>query len=336
MVHKMKFLVVGLGSMGKRRIRNLKALGYDSKNIAGFDIRLDRCIEAESLYSISSFKEFSSAIDDFSPEAIIISTDPNFHMDYAELALDLGIPCFIEASVTELERIKKLCKKLTKKPLVITPSNTMRYYPGPSLIRKIIRDEKIGKPLNLNYHAGQYLPDWHPWENIEDFYVSRRETGGAREILPFELAWINEIFGDPLPLYCVKDKLADFKAGIDDIYHCLMRYPNGMLGNITIDVVSRPIATRYLTILGSKGKIVFDGNINSVKFIRTGMNDWVETFFDTGTVQDGYINHEEPYIEELRDFIIAIKKRDRKNFPNTLEKDIGVLTLLSALETMSD
>ena len=29
------FLVIGLGSMGKRRIRNLKSLGYN--NIIGFD-----------------------------------------------------------------------------------------------------------------------------------------------------------------------------------------------------------------------------------------------------------------------------------------------------------
>jgi len=331
----MKFLVVGLGSMGKRRIRNLITLGYDAKKIAGFDIRSERCEEAESLYAIASFGNFTDAIESFSPQAIIISTDPSCHMDYAEPAFDLGLHCFIEASVTELERIKGLCNKLKDSSLVIAPSNTMRYYPGPSLIRKIIEKELIGKPLILNYHTGQYLPDWHPWENIEDFYVSRRETGGAREIVPFELAWINEIFGNPAPICGVKDKLAAFQADIDDIYCCLLRYPNGMIANVTIDVISRPKATRSLMILGSEGKIIFDGDKNSVRYINTSMSDWAETFFDSGTVEEGYINPEEPYIAEVRDFIAAIEKVDRKIFPNSLEKDIEVLALLNRLEMMS-
>jgi predicted dehydrogenase len=331
----MNFLIVGLGSMGKRRVRNLMALGYDSKSIAGFDIRSDRRAEAESLYSISSFGKFTDAIRDFSPHAILISTYPNYHMDYAEPALDLGIHCFIEASVTELDRIKNLCEKLKDRPIVIAPSNTMRYYPGPSLIREIIKKQFVGRPLSLNYHTGQYLPDWHPWEKIEDFYVSRRETGGAREIVPFELAWINEIFGDPKPLCCVKDKLADFKADIDDIYHCSLRYPGGMLANITIDVISRPKATRYFTVLGSAGKIVFDGDKNIVRYLQVSASDWVEISLDSGRVEDGYINPEEPYIAELRDFISAVEKRDRNLFPNTLEKDIKVLSLLNDLEAMS-
>ena len=331
----MRFLVVGLGSMGKRRVRNLMALGYDAKTIAGFDIRSDRCAEAESLYSIPSFENFTNAIQDFDPQAIIISTSPSSHMDYAEPAFGLGLHCFIEASVTELDRIKKLSNKLLDSSLVIVPSNTMRYYPGPSLIREIIEKELIGKPLSLNYQTGQYLPDWHPWENIEDFYVSRRETGGAREIVPFELAWINEIFGNPEPLCGIKDKLADFQADIDDIYCYLLHYPNGMIANIMIDVISRPKATRSLVILGSEGKIVLDGDKNSVKYINTDMNDWDETFFDFGTIEESYINPEEPYIAEVRDFISAIEKGDRKIFPNSLEKDIEVLSLLNRLEMMS-
>ena len=37
---QLTFLIVGLGSMGKRRIRNLRANGEEK--IIGFDIRIDR------------------------------------------------------------------------------------------------------------------------------------------------------------------------------------------------------------------------------------------------------------------------------------------------------
>ena len=41
----MKFLVIGLGSMGKRRVRNLQYL--KAGEIIGFDLREDRCQETE-------------------------------------------------------------------------------------------------------------------------------------------------------------------------------------------------------------------------------------------------------------------------------------------------
>lgn len=329
----MKFLVVGLGSMGKRRVRNLLALGYT--NLAGFDPRADRREEASSRYAIKTFDTFDRALGDFEPEVLVISTGPSLHMEYAIPAVKKGLHCFIEASVVEGDKIASLCKALEGTKLVMVPSCTMRYYPGPIAIRDIIRSGKIGKPLNLNYLTGQYLPDWHPWEHIQDFYVSRRETGGAREIVPFELTWINEIFGEPKPLACVKDKLTDMDADIDDIYHCLLRYPEGMLANVTVEVISRPNAIRELNILGSAGRLVFSADENCVRYIAVGDENWTRIELGSGTVEKGYINPEEPYISEMADFVKAIKAADRKVFPNTLESDVRILALLNNLEKLS-
>jgi predicted dehydrogenase len=328
----MKFLVVGLGSMGKRRIRNLIALGYS--DVAGFDPRCDRRNEASSRYSIKVFDSYEAAISNFNPEVLIISTDPALHMEYAFQAVDRNLHCFIEASVVEGDRIKALADSLSGTDLVVVPSCTMRYYPGPINVRQLIRSGKIGRPLNINYVTGQYLPDWHPWEKIEDFYVSRRETGGAREIVPFELTWLNEIFGEPEPLACIKAKVSEFKADIDDIYHCILKYPGSVLLNLTIDVVSRPKALRELHVVGTLGRLVFSGDDNSVRCIAVGDDQWGRIDLSGGTVEEGYINPEEPYISEMKDFIDAVNQRDRKVFPNTLEKDASILALLNELERL--
>jgi predicted dehydrogenase len=329
---KIKFLVVGLGSMGKRRVRNLQALRHTA--LAGFDPRADRRKEASSRYGIATFDSFNVALATFKPDVLVISTGPSLHMEYAHQAAKLGLHCFIEASVVEGERIAELCKALEGTKLVMVPSCTMHYFPGPAAVREVVRSGKIGKPINLNYLTGQYLPDWHPWENIQDFYVSKRETGGAREIVPFELTWINEIFGQPEPLACVKDKLTDLDADIDDIYHCLLRYPNGLLANITIEVISRPRATREFHIIGSEGRLVFSGDENCVRYISVGNPEWTRIDLKAGTVEKGYINPEEPYISEMADFIKAIEAADRKVFPNTLESDVLVLSLLNNLEKL--
>jgi predicted dehydrogenase len=329
----MKFLVIGLGSMGKRRVRNLIALEY--KKIAGYDTRQDRIEFANDKYNIKTFSDFDQAIEKFKPEAFIISTPPDLHMKYAYYALKRGIHCFIEGSVIDADKILNLSNKIKNTNTVIVPSCTMRFYPGPVKIKELVKQGIIGKPLNYNYQSGQYLPDWHPWEKIEEFYVSNPETGGCREIVPFELTWLNDIFGYPNPLACVKRKLTDMNAPIDDIYHCLLEHPNGLIGNLTVEVVSRPKATREFRLIGSKGEIIFSGQDNTVKYINTSMKDWEVITFKTGTVEKQYINPEEPYIEEIRKFSSAAINKDISIYPNSLYDDYKVLKNLHDLESLS-
>jgi predicted dehydrogenase len=330
----MKFLVIGLGSMGKRRVRNLKALEY--KDIAGFDTRQERTKFAASEYNIRTFDDFDEAVKEFEPEAFVISTPPDLHMKYAYYAFERGIHCFIEGSVVDADKILELSKKLKGTDTVIVPSCTMRFYPGPMKIKSLLNKGIIGKPLNFNYQSGQYLPDWHPWEKIEDFYVSNPETGGCREIVPFELTWLNDIFGDPKPLACVKRKLTDMNAPIDDIYHCLLSYPDELIGNLTVEVVSRPKATREFRVIGSEGEIVYSGDDNSVKYINTSMNDWDTVTFEAGTIEKQYINPEEPYIQEMKKFANAAINKDRASYPNSLYEDYKILQNLYEFERLSE
>jgi len=331
---EMRFLIIGLGSMGKRRVRNLRALGQ--AEIAGFDLRADRRNEVIAKYGIPVYEHLEAALVGHNPDALIISTGPRHHMDYAWDACDRGLSCFIEASVVEPDRILALYNRIRGSRIIMAPSCTMRYSEGPRNIKKLIAAGVIGKPLNLNYLTGQYLPDWHPWEHVGDFYVSNRDTGGCREIVPFELTWLNNVFGDPEPMACVKTKLTDMDADIDDIYHCLLRYPGGMLANITIEVISRPKATRELRVLGSLGELVFSADENCVRYIRVGDADWTRVVFSGGTVETGYINPEEPYIAEMADFVTALEKHDPSVFPNSLKDDWQVLQNLYRLEQLSE
>lgn len=330
----MKFLVIGLGSMGKRRVRNLLAIG--GHEVAGFDLREDRRVEAKEKYGITVFAEVDAALASFTPDGLVISTSPDHHMTYAFRAYELGLPCFIEASVTDADRILALHEKTVSRGPLMAPSCTMRYFPGPKKVKELIDLGVIGKPLNFNYQTGQYLPDWHPWEQIEDYYVSARETGAGREIVPFELTWLNDIFGEPEALACVKAKLTDMNADIDDIYHCLLRYPRGVLANVTVEVISRPQSTRELRVLGSTGEIVFSADENCVRFANVDNPEWVRFDLGSGSVEAGYINPEEPYIAEMRDYVGAVAAGDRSRYPNTLLADYRVLQTLYQLEQLTE
>ena len=324
----MKFLVVGLGSMGKRRIRNLKHL--QQNNIIGFDLRKDRCKEAFEKYQIKTYYDIEKALKE-SPDAMIISTPPDLHMKYAKIAIQNKIHFFTEASVVK-DEMEEVIQSLSDSEIIGLPSCTMRYHPIILEIKRILKNNKIGKPLSFLYHSGQYLPDWHPWEDYKNFYASKRETGACREIVPFELIWIVDIFGEIKSLTAIKSKVSNLETDIDDIYNVLLDLENGIQGNLTVDVISR-FPYRQLKILGEEGVIFADWSNRNVSYFTKELG-WKQTNVDDGVVEKNYIHGEGPYIEEMKTFLKVI--RNEMPSPYTFSEDLKILKILEIIERSSN
>lgn len=324
----MKFLIVGLGSMGKRRIRNLQALGV--KSIIGFDMREDRRLEAAERCHIQVFSNIEDAMV-AAPDALIISVPPDLHVHYAMIAIKAGKPFFTEASVVA-DSMEKMIEQMRARNVIGFPSCTMRFFPGPRRIKALIKNGAIGQPLAWVYHSGQYLPDWHPWESIKDFYVSKRQTGGCREIVPFELVWLTDLFGGIKAITAQRGKVSALPCDIDDIYQLQIRHANGIVGSLTVDVISRP-AIRHMRVLGSEGTIEWDNSKRVVGVYQANRDKWDEEGLTSGTMEKGYMSPEEPYIEELKTFIECIKTNTAPAY--TFEDDLEILRLLRAAEESS-
>lgn len=322
----MKFLVIGLGSMGKRRVRCLQALHYT--DIVGFDPREDRRKEANDKYGIATIASLEA--QDLSVfDAFIISTPPNLHTHYAKIAVDYKKPAFVEASVI-LEEVKEMLA-YNQNGTFIAPSCTLRFHPVIKDITKIIRSGKYGKVTNFSYHSGQYLPDWHPWEGVNDFYVSKRIMGGGREIVPFELTWIVDTIGWPKSVKGVFEKTIDFGCAIEDSYAFTLKYAD-KVGTVLVDVAAR-YAVRSLIINLEEAQIQWRWDEQTFHLYEVENGRWVH-FEQPQTVSvPGYNKNinELIYIEEVEHFIKGIK--DRKAYPNTVEDDIKILELLNEIET---
>lgn len=321
----MKFLVVGLGSMGKRRVRCLQSLGYTS--IVGFDLREDRRNEAHEKYAIETMDSLDN-ISLSSFDAFIISTPPDQHTNYAKLAIDYGKPAFIEASVI-LEEVKEI-KTYNKNNTFLAPSCTLRFHSMIKDITSIIKGGKYGKVTNFSYHSGQYLPDWHPWEDVNDFYVSNRLTGGGREIVPFELTWIVDTIGWPIDVKGLFEKTIDFGSNIEDSYAFTMKYV-GMIGSVVVDVAAR-YATRSLIINMELGQIQWRWDEECFHLYEVESRRWVKYNQPEFSANVGYNKNigEEMYIEEVESFIKGIKSPN--SYPNSIDDDIKVLEILNKIE----
>lgn len=325
----MKFLVVGLGSMGKRRIRNLKCL--DAGEIIGFDPRQERRDEAHQRYGIDVCNTFETALK-WNPDALVISTPPDLHMSYAISAARAGKHFFTEASVVP-QGMSELIGLCQGGGFVAAPSCTMRFHPSILKMKGLIDEGKIGKPLALTYHSGQYLPDWHPWEDYRHYYVAKRETGACREIVPFELSWLTWIFGQISQVSCFKDKTGTLDVDIDDVYQILLKFKGGLLAHLLVDVVAR-VPTRSFRLLGQEGVIEWVWSQKRVRIFESATKEWTEINEPVPIVESGYQAAENMYIEEMRAFLSAIQ--GQSPFPFSFEEDLITLGHLSAAEKSSN
>ncbi len=320
------YYVIGLGSMGKRRIRCLKALGVDPCEIWGSDTREDRCKEARDKYGINIAE--NGAEPDFDRiDAVIVSLPPNKHRLGVETAVKHNKPVFIEASVILGETID--IQRISRN-IFVAPSCTFVFHPMIREVKRIVESGRFGKVCNFSYHSGQYLPDWHPWESVNDFYVSRREMGGAREIVPYELTWLTDVFGMPDDIRGYFRKTTDVGCEIEDSYVSTLDYGD-MIGSLLVDVVSRYPA-RDLIVNMQKGQIRWRWDTNRLEVYDADSKETSYIEQSSQIHEEGYSDMigEQMYVDEMAAFLAGIV--DKKAYPNTLDKDIAVLELLEKIE----
>jgi len=301
---QLRILIIGMGSMGKRRLRLLRAK-YPQVNIAGVDSREDRLEEARRLWNIDVSSSLDGAFEVFSPQAVIVSTSPESHGKLVCRALEEGCHTFSEIDLlrSSYERISMLQKEKGK---VAFLSSTFLY-----------RDEirwmqdhamLVGDKGFYTYHVGQYLADWHPWEKPEDFFVGHTATNGVRELLCVELPWLVRSFG-PVESYQVQwSSASDLDLVYPDVCQCLFRHAEGSVGTMTVDVVSRK-ACRQFVLSGSRGTLRWNGTRDSLCFDSPSEEETRPFQGEQDHVQKGYapIISETPYERELDAFIAAIE-----------------------------
>ncbi len=324
----MKLLQIGLGSMGKRRLRNMTALG--EADIIAFDLKEDRRALAEKGFGIRTVGELTPELL-AEREAYIISTPPDYHTPYMEKAIEYGRPAFVEASVLS-SGLRELDAAAKAAGVLIAPSCTLRFHPSVKAIRDIVTSGRFGKVTSFDYYMGQYLPDWHPWEDVRTFYVGKRETSASREMVPFELTWLVDVVGWPREAVGFLGQTLDMGVDIDDTYAIALR-GEGWIGSITVDVVAR-YALRSLVLNLEGAQVQWRWDEKVVKVYDAETREWTEIVEpETVAAAAGYNANiiEQMYIDEMDAFRRAVA--GSAPFPSTLADDITVLGILEAVES---
>ena len=318
----MKIGVIGLGSMGKRRVRDLLQLGHD---VVGFDVRHDRRAEVADRFGIVTVTSFDDLLQ-VAPRAGVISTPPDQHQLYYELCFANKIPFFSEANIFT-PRVEWFAEQERRSGVRGYPSGTWLFHP----LFRALRDEleKLGPQQvnSISYHYGGYLPLWHPWEPYTDFYAGRRKTSAAREMVPFEsepLAWM---FGPVRAITALQARAAKWDSDIDDTYLLLLEFETGVMGSLQVEL-HQVSPFRVARISTGKHSFMLDLAAHELHCYNLDQDAW-RKIKPQGLRPLSSFNFEDIYRAEIAQFMEAL---NGAAFPKTWEHDRHLSSILFAAE----
>lgn len=324
----MKIIVIGLGSMGKRRIRLLSE--HKDMTLFGIDNNQERCQEVKDKFGIKCYNSISEVVAAEHPEAAVISTSPLSHATIIKECLQNNLHVFTEINLVSdgYEENMKLAKE---KGLTLFLSSTFLYQAETLKIIEKVKESNAGK-LNYLYHVGQYLPDWHPWESYNNYFIGNPRTNGCREILTIDLPWIVTAFGDIKTVQVLKSKNTGLNIEYNDNYLIMLEHETGAKGIFAADVVARK-AVRHFEVYGEDLHLTWEGTPETLLGYDLQKKEDVQLLADLTTEHvEGYSNliDENPYRDELQAFLDAVIKGKQPMWD--FAKDYELLKVIDEIE----
>ncbi|WP_270653442.1 Gfo/Idh/MocA family protein [Enterococcus avium] len=323
----MRIGIVGLGSMGKRRLRLIQN-NFNNISICGVDTDSLRQQEVEESFEISTYSNLETAKTVFNIDTVFVCTSPMSHEAIITEALNLECDVFTEINLLNnyYSTVRKLAK--SKKRIIYLSSTFLKR----KEIQYIQSKVKNSSEVSYRYHVGQYLPDWHPWENYKDFFVANKKTNGCREILAIELPWLINTFGTVEKFSVTSRKISTLDIDYPDSYNLLLEHENGTVGTLTVDIVSR-MAKRELQVIGEEILLEWGGNPDSLFSwdINDSMMKKIE-LYDKIDHDDNYSHSiiEDAYLEEIKEFFNVVNENIVPEY--SLQQDDYTINLINEIE----
>lgn len=253
------FLVVGLGSIGRRHARNLRQLEPD----ASFTF-LRHGGDGDG-FGVEFGARVVGTLDEALAEGInlaVVATPSADHMSVLPRLIEQGCPMLVEKPiVTTLADCDAVEAALATAPPAIRAAGfNLRYLGSLRAMRDAISGGRLGAPVRADLVAGQWLPAWRPDSDYRASYSARQARGGGVELdLCHEIDAARWLFGELEVAFAAAGRLSGLELDSNDTSISVLRGSGAQrpLVTISLDYVSRPRVRRYEVVLQG-GRVVWD------------------------------------------------------------------------------
>lgn len=306
MVKNMKFLICGLGSIGKRCLENLELLNIPCENISVLRTRKGTPSFGDKILEEHKNKHhvFNNLNDAFKqkPNAVLITNPTSLHIPVALKASKTKFHLFITKPLSHnLKGVNELAKISKKNNLVLYVSYQLRFHPHLRQIKQWLDEKKIGNVVSATAELSERIVNLHPWENYKISYIGRKDLGGG-PILSFshEIDYLYWLFGMPKWVFAAGGTLGNLNINTEDTVKTIMQFPKTLV-SLHFDYLKSP-ARRFLQITGTKGRIYWDYIEKKLELIP--LEGEKTTIFEPKNYDRNSM-----HIDELKHFINCIKNK---------------------------
>ena len=318
----MKILVAGLGSIGRRHLRNVVALGEH-------DIVLYRSqrstLPDEELAGHPVETSLDAALA-HRPDAVIVANPTALHLDVAIPAAEAGCHILLEKPVSHsLDRLDDLRRAVERSGSRVLVGFQFRFHPTMRLAAEALRTGAIGRPTVVTAHWGEYLPDWHRWEDYRHSYAARADLGGGVVLtLCHPLDYLRWWFGPSQRLWSFTGTLGDLDIPVEDVADIALQWPTGVLGRVHLNYLERPPA-HWVEVVGTAGTLRWESADGSLKIYRAETGAWQVHMPPQGFERNTM------FLDQMRHFLAVV----RGEAVPECSLDDGIETLRSAVAITS-
>ena len=314
----MKVLIVGLGGIGQRHTRNLRALLGDNAEIVAYRVRRrthvvtptlgadpDRNVENE--YGIRTFADLGDALAQ-KPEIAFICNPSSLHVTVTMACLEAQCDIFVEKPLSDSMRgIDVLIRTAERHSAIAMVGYQLRFHPCIQALAETVKNGILGSLLAVRATIGEYLPGWHPYEDYRQMYASRAELGGGVLLSQIhEFDYLYSLFGIPSRVFALGGHWSDLEIDVEDTATMLMECSfagRPLPIQLHQDYLQSP-PSRQCEVIGDRGRALVDlHKLTVTVFKRGSATPQTQTF-------EGF-DRNQLFLDELKHFLHCVKSRNK-------------------------
>ena len=295
-----KAAVIGCGSIGHKHINNLRNLGVTQ--ICALRTHKGHFKTLSPYLEIKEVTKWDKLLAE-KPDVAIVSNPSSLHLETVNRLIPHVKSVFIEKPLSDtLEGVGSLLNGIKQHRTISFVGYNLQFHRVVLAVQEVLNSEKMGRPLLFQCQVGQWLPDWHPYEDYRKLYAARKDLGGGASLsLIHEIHLAQELLGSVEKVQAVFPEYNALQVDVDVVADLMLCHTSGAVSQLHLDYVQRPLQ-RCGVISCEKGWIRYDLVSNQV--MTQSSNETKPKIAWNGSAYDP----NQQYMDEMATFIRYTKE----------------------------
>jgi predicted dehydrogenase len=318
-------LLIGYGSIGRRHLTNLHALGVTDWAVVRSGAG---ALPFEPPGPVRTYTDLTAALEAERPTFAVVANPTALHLPTTLACVQQGCAVLVEKPVSHrVDGLVELAREAAAHTAPVLAGFQFRFDPGLRRVAELLAAQAAGAPIHVRASWGEYLPDWHPWEDFRTSYAARRDLGGGvHHTLCHPLDYLAMLFGHPTVEAAFLTEHGPLDLDVAEAADVRLRFDGGVTAEVHLDYWARP-TKHEIEVVCTRGTIAWNYLAGELRIWSDDAGEW------RSEPVPGIEARDELFAAEARHFLEVAAGRAAPAC--TLDDGIRVVELCAAIDASS-